>query len=211
MLRPASTTCCFRRATWLYEREGLLDHPNCLDNFIAAAAAVGVSLPVVPDPVNVFQNSDPAPDGTLNVDTAASRGSGSSSSRSAWHDATASGPASAAAPSVLARVATRSTRQPPKRKDLTLILGIGRDCAPVLEDLDVATWEDLLHSDVQALAASFRARGYPTVTAMEIWRWRQHARSYALGHPVPFNDLATSAAADFPIGRSFIALDLEYD
>jgi predicted RecB family nuclease len=98
-----------------------------------------------------------------------------------------------------------------QRKDLTLILGIGRDYAPVLEDLGVATWEDLLHSDVQALAASFRARGYPTVTAMEICRWRQHARSYALGHPVTFNDLATSAAADFPMGGSFIALDLEYD
>ena len=64
---------------WLYEREGLLDHPNCLDNFVAAAASVGVFLPVVPDPVNVFQNSDPAPDGTLNVNTAASRpGSGTS-------------------------------------------------------------------------------------------------------------------------------------
>jgi hypothetical protein len=66
---------------WLYEREELLDHPNCLDNFVAAAAAVGVSLPVVPDPVNVFQNSDPAPDGTLNVDTAASRSGDSASFR----------------------------------------------------------------------------------------------------------------------------------
>ena len=35
---------------WLYEREGLLDHPNCLDNFVAAAASVGVFLPVVPRP-----------------------------------------------------------------------------------------------------------------------------------------------------------------
>jgi uncharacterized protein YcgI (DUF1989 family) len=66
---------------WLYERAGLLDHPNCLDNFVAAAAAVGVSLPVVPDPVNVFQNSDPTPDGTLNVDTAASRPGDSASFR----------------------------------------------------------------------------------------------------------------------------------
>jgi uncharacterized protein len=66
---------------WLYEREGLLDHPNCLDNFVAAAASVGVFLPVVPDPVNVFQNSDPAPDGTLNVNTAASRPGDSASFR----------------------------------------------------------------------------------------------------------------------------------
>jgi predicted RecB family nuclease len=98
-----------------------------------------------------------------------------------------------------------------QRKDLTLIWGVGRDYAPVLEDLGVVTWEDLLHCDVRALAASFRARGYPTVTAMEIWRWRQHARSYALGHPVTFNDLSTGDTAAFPVGSSFIALDLEYD
>jgi uncharacterized protein YcgI (DUF1989 family) len=66
---------------WLYEHAGQLDHPNCLDNFVAAAASVGVSLPVVPDPVNLFQNSDPAPDGTLNVDTAASRPGDSASFR----------------------------------------------------------------------------------------------------------------------------------
>nr|WP_042197547.1 urea carboxylase-associated family protein [Kibdelosporangium sp. MJ126-NF4]CEL23037.1 Aminomethyltransferase [Kibdelosporangium sp. MJ126-NF4]CTQ90176.1 Aminomethyltransferase (EC 2.1.2.10) [Kibdelosporangium sp. MJ126-NF4] len=57
---------------WLYEREGLLDHPNCHDNFLAAAASAGIDLPVVPDPVNVFQNSAPEPDGTLVVGTAAS-------------------------------------------------------------------------------------------------------------------------------------------
>jgi predicted RecB family nuclease len=96
-------------------------------------------------------------------------------------------------------------------KDLTLILGIGRDYAPVLEDLGVATWEDLLHREVPTLAASFRARGYPTVTATEIWRWQQHARSYALGQPVTFNDLPTGGAVDFPVGGSFIALDFEYD
>lgn len=66
---------------WLYERRGLLDHPNCLDNFVAAAATVGVSLPVVPDPVNVFQNSNPTPDGTLDVAAAASRPGDSASFR----------------------------------------------------------------------------------------------------------------------------------
>jgi predicted RecB family nuclease len=92
-----------------------------------------------------------------------------------------------------------------------MIWGIGRDYAPVLEDLGVATWEDLLHSDVQALAASFRAQGHPVVTPVEIWRWRQHAHSYAVGHPVTFGDFPTGGAADFPVGESFIALDLEYD
>ncbi|MFH8619606.1 DUF1989 domain-containing protein [Streptomyces sp. NPDC017979] len=57
---------------WLYESHGLVDHPNCHDNFLAAAASAGVTLPVVPDPVNLFQNSAPEPDGTLNVLPAAS-------------------------------------------------------------------------------------------------------------------------------------------
>lgn len=58
---------------WLYESDGLFGHPNCHDNFLAAAASAGVTLPVVPDPVNFFQNSAPEPDGTLNVLTAASK------------------------------------------------------------------------------------------------------------------------------------------
>lgn len=66
---------------WLFERRGLPDHPNCLDNFVAAAASVGVSLPVVPDPVNVFQNSSPTPAGTLDVRAAASRAGDSASFR----------------------------------------------------------------------------------------------------------------------------------
>jgi len=56
----------------LYESRGLPGHPNCRDNFLAAAAAAGISLPVVPDPVNLFQNSGPQPDGRLVVGTAVS-------------------------------------------------------------------------------------------------------------------------------------------
>ena len=58
---------------WLYESRGLPGHPNCRDNFLAAVAAEGLSLPVVPDPANLFQNSAPQPDGTLAIATAASR------------------------------------------------------------------------------------------------------------------------------------------
>ena len=48
---------------WLYESRGLAGHPNCRDNFLTAAASAGIVLPVVPDPVNLFQNSGPRPDG----------------------------------------------------------------------------------------------------------------------------------------------------
>lgn len=57
----------------LYRGRGLAGHPNCRDNFRAATAAAGISLPVVPDPVNLFQNSIPQPDGTIRLGVAASR------------------------------------------------------------------------------------------------------------------------------------------
>jgi uncharacterized protein YcgI (DUF1989 family) len=57
---------------WLYDSRGLPGHANCRDNFLAAVASAGVSLPVVPDPVNLFQNSGPRPDGRLAIDVAPS-------------------------------------------------------------------------------------------------------------------------------------------
>lgn len=51
----------------LYERAGLLNHPNCRENFLAGMREAGLSLPVVPDPVNLFQRSEPQPDGRLEV------------------------------------------------------------------------------------------------------------------------------------------------
>jgi uncharacterized protein len=57
---------------WLYQSRGLAGHPNCRDNFLAAAGSAGIVLPVVPDPVNLFQDSGPRPDGTLAVGVAAS-------------------------------------------------------------------------------------------------------------------------------------------
>ena len=57
---------------WMYESRGMAGHPNCRDNFLAAAASAGIVLPVVPDPVNLFQDSGPRPDGTLAIGVAAS-------------------------------------------------------------------------------------------------------------------------------------------
>jgi uncharacterized protein len=52
---------------------GLPGHPNCRDNFLAAAASAAALPPVVPDPVNLFQNSGPRPGGRLVIAPAASR------------------------------------------------------------------------------------------------------------------------------------------
>lgn len=51
----------------LYERAGFRGHPNCQDNLHAALAAEGITLPFTPDPVDLFQNSLPLPDGRLDV------------------------------------------------------------------------------------------------------------------------------------------------
>ena len=44
---------------------GMADHPNCRDNYFAAARAAGIDHVVQPDPVNFFQNTPPRPDGTF--------------------------------------------------------------------------------------------------------------------------------------------------
>jgi uncharacterized protein YcgI (DUF1989 family) len=51
----------------LYERAGLHNHPNCYDNFLGALREAGMTMPFVPNPVNLFQNSPPQPDGRLEV------------------------------------------------------------------------------------------------------------------------------------------------
>jgi uncharacterized protein YcgI (DUF1989 family) len=56
----------------LYESRGMPGHANCRDNFLQAAGAAGMSLPVVPDPINLFQNSGPQSDGRLAIAEAAS-------------------------------------------------------------------------------------------------------------------------------------------
>jgi uncharacterized protein YcgI (DUF1989 family) len=43
----------------LYVRAGLHEHPNCRDNLLTALRNENIRLPVVPDPVNFFQNSPP--------------------------------------------------------------------------------------------------------------------------------------------------------
>ena len=56
----------------MYAARGLSGHPNCRDNFLAAAASAQISLTIVPDPVNLFQDSGPQPDGRLVIRPAAS-------------------------------------------------------------------------------------------------------------------------------------------
>lgn len=51
----------------LYERAGYPNHPNCRDNMLAELRAAGLKVPIVPDPVNLFQRSEPRADGRLEI------------------------------------------------------------------------------------------------------------------------------------------------
>lgn len=51
----------------LHERLGAgRDHPNCRDNYLAAAEAAGITIGQIPTPVNFFQSTPFTEDGTLN-------------------------------------------------------------------------------------------------------------------------------------------------
>lgn len=51
----------------LFERAGFPNHANCQDNFLNAIRQAGMSVPICPDPVNLFQRSEPQQDGQLEV------------------------------------------------------------------------------------------------------------------------------------------------
>ena len=57
----------------LYQKRGLPDHPNCRANYLACAKERGITHNVVPDPVNLFQNTPVRADGSLELRTTASR------------------------------------------------------------------------------------------------------------------------------------------
>jgi predicted RecB family nuclease len=87
-----------------------------------------------------------------------------------------------------------------RRRDLTLVWGIGRHYAPALEQAGIATWEALLSCDVEAIRAALKTSAY-SVSSDEIERWREHAASWGTGEArffgtTPFTD------------HAFIALDL---
>lgn len=91
-----------------------------------------------------------------------------------------------------------------QRKDLTLIFGVGRKYARVLEDIGIADYDDLLACDTQAVVGVMRERRYYSVNAVEVERWKRHAQVWATGKPVCIGSGPC-------VGDAFIALDLEYD
>ncbi len=90
------------------------------------------------------------------------------------------------------------------RKDLTLIVGIGRRYALALEDFGVPDYEALLSHERAAIVGGLRERGC-FVSAAIVEQWQHHARSWMTQCPVYFGD---SLRFDT---ESYIVLDIEYD
>jgi uncharacterized protein YcgI (DUF1989 family) len=51
--------------TKFFEALGFENHPNCRDNYFKAIAEAGVKHTIIPDPVNIFQNTPVLPNGTI--------------------------------------------------------------------------------------------------------------------------------------------------
>jgi predicted RecB family nuclease len=93
-----------------------------------------------------------------------------------------------------------------RRKDNSMVFGVGREYSRVLDEFGLATWQSLLGANVDDLATQFSERGYKAVATAEVRRWQLHAQSYQLGGPVLSAD-----ATPLPVPGPYIALDLEYD
>jgi len=57
----------------MYRRRGMKNHPNCRDNYYDAAVRAGIRHKNQPDPVNIFQNTPPRPDGSFIIGVTMSR------------------------------------------------------------------------------------------------------------------------------------------
>jgi hypothetical protein len=92
-----------------------------------------------------------------------------------------------------------------ERKDVSMILGIGRVYGAALEAAGYATWDTLTSCDPQAVAQAVADSGAKGCGPSKVASWQLHARALASGLP-EFQPDAT-----WPITGPYIALDLEYD
>ncbi|MHB2029484.1 MAG: TM0106 family RecB-like putative nuclease [Acidimicrobiales bacterium] len=93
-----------------------------------------------------------------------------------------------------------------KRKDVSMIHGVGYRYAQCLDSFGYGTWPKLLKADPEAIVADFRNVRVRGVNLSMMKKWQSHAQSFKTGKPVPLHPVD---ALDFPFG--FIALDLEYE
>jgi predicted RecB family nuclease len=88
------------------------------------------------------------------------------------------------------------------KKDVTRIWGIARARARHLEAIGITSYDRLIDADTSSIVEALRKRKC-FVSSNQVDQWKQHARSYAVSHPVLFGPR-------LPLGASYFALDLEY-
>jgi predicted RecB family nuclease len=91
--------------------------------------------------------------------------------------------------------------------DVTLIFGVGRTYASVLEaKCSIRTWKRLINCDEEEVSDIFRSVGYHMVTPAVVAKWKLHAQAYSTALPA-----LRVQPVPFPVGDAYLALDLEYD
>ena len=92
-----------------------------------------------------------------------------------------------------------------ERKDVSMILGVGRVYSAALEAAGYATWDALTSRDPQAVARALTEAGARGCGPVKVADWQLHARALASGLP------EFRPGAQWPITGPYIAVDLEYD
>jgi predicted RecB family nuclease len=88
-------------------------------------------------------------------------------------------------------------------KDCSMLFGVGWAYGDVLKEIGINSYDELVTSDATSVALAFKVRGYLAVGRSTVRRWQIHAQSYRSGAAIYFGD-------EFPIGKEYCALDLEY-
>ncbi len=91
------------------------------------------------------------------------------------------------------------------RKDVSMLLGVGRVYGAALEATGYATWDSLADCDPDAVARAVTQAGAKGCSPARVAEWQLHAQALASGLP------AFRPGARWPITGPYIAIDLEYD
>ena len=92
-----------------------------------------------------------------------------------------------------------------ERKDVSMILGVGRVYRAALEAAGYATWDTLNSCDPQHVADAVTQAGARGCGPVKVADWQLHARALASGLP------EFRPATRWPVDGPYIAVDLEYD
>jgi len=92
-----------------------------------------------------------------------------------------------------------------ERKDVPMILGVGRVYSAALEAAGFATWDTLICCDPQEVAQAVTQAGARGCGPVKVAAWQLHARALASGLP------EFRPGVRWPLDGPYIAIDLEYD